>query len=95
MLSKDEIETRLDTAAKKAVLKWGESSQLDMVQEEAAELLLELVRRPRGRHDFLKILEESVDVYIMLAEVRLMFGEEDWLSMVDKKLSRLEGRLNG
>jgi NTP pyrophosphatase (non-canonical NTP hydrolase) len=84
---------RLQKAAQKAIEKWGQQSQLDMIEEECAELALELIRRKRNRHKWENIIEECADVYIMMAEAFVIFGDE-MTQKIDEKLARLEERLS-
>lgn len=55
---------------KKAIIKWGIESQLDMLQEEAAELIMSVNKYRRGK-PWAKsnIAEEIADVEIMCAQI--------------------------
>jgi hypothetical protein len=84
---------KLDDLAQRAIDCWGVPAQFGMVKEECLELALEVQRIDRGRHDDEKILEESVDVYIMMKEMFIIFGEERVNAMMAKKLGKFESHL--
>jgi hypothetical protein len=86
--------TRLDRLARSAINHWGEDKQLDQATEETAELLCELTKRHRNRQDWEHILEESVDTYIMMTELFIMFGPEAVNAMFAKKLDKFEAGLS-
>ena len=79
--------------SKAAVDKWGIHSQYDMMREEATELLLELARMARKRHNHEKILEELVDTYIMLHEMIYIYGEKEFERMIKIKLNKMRDKL--
>jgi hypothetical protein len=79
--------------AQKAIDNWGEEAQLNMVEEESLELLLELTRRRRNRHDPEKILEENVDAFVMMVQLASMMGTTRFNAMLEQKLIRLDQRL--
>ena len=91
-INQDLVE-RTKVASYKAIKKWGIESQLDMMREEATELLMELARLPRKRTTDEKILEEVVDTYIMVHEMICIYGEDKFNEMLRKKLERFESRL--
>lgn len=79
----------------KALLKWGLDLQLDMAQEEAAELIMAInkLRRSKYRRKSY-VAEEIADVSILIEQIKLGLEIE---KQVDKwkilKLKRLERRL--
>jgi hypothetical protein len=77
----------------KAVLQWGEASQLDMAIEECAELIVALQHWKRERIGTDKVIEEIADVEIMMGQLRVMFDGEkvDWRHR--GKIQRLKERL--
>jgi hypothetical protein len=81
----------------KAIEKWGERNQLEMLQEETTELSLarKLIRNktPDTIHDF---TAEIADVEIMIQQAKIMFPEivEEVNRIKQFKLERLEKRLN-
>ena len=90
----EDLQNSLIDKASRAIEKWGEESQYHMLQEECTELNLELVRAYRNRHSHENILEETVDVYIMVHEMILIYGKEEFEKMLKKKLNKFEERLN-
>ena len=79
----------------KAILKWGLDPQLDMCQEELAELIMAInkLRRSKYRRKS-SVAEEIADVYIMVAQIilglKLQKQVTKWTTF---KLKRLERRL--
>lgn len=74
--------------------KWGVSLQLDMICEEAAELIQKTVHVKRGRIGFRDLVEEIVDVQIMCDQYLhcLRLGRVAG-AMRLRKLDRLRKRL--
>lgn len=79
----------------KAIGKYGSSLQLDVAIEEMAELTKELVKNKRGDENRENIMEEVADVFIMLMQIRLIFGigDKELDDVIDKKINRLERNL--
>jgi len=73
----------------KAIDKFGEKSQKEMMLEEMNELSLAFLRESRGRES--NVSEEIADVQIMLDQMKLLYPE--WISWEQVKLRRLEERL--
>lgn len=78
----------------KALSKWGEEPQLNMVYEEVGELLTALSRFKRGRSSHYDVITELADVSIMVEQMADLFGYEEFEKEKDYKLTRLEERLN-
>jgi len=84
-----------------AVAVWGESVQLEILQEECAELIAKVSHYKRGRCDWSELMEEVVDVHIMLEQIRQMdiqhtySGEHipDFDEWYERKMNRLRNRL--
>jgi len=76
----------------KAIDKWGEVSQIEMIEEEAIELALALQKYKRTNTDPIKgmenIYDELADMKIMLAQAELLF-DPDKNSRVEFKMNRL------
>ncbi len=87
------ITVKDDSIFNRCIETWGEDAQLDMVTEECLELLLELHRRKRNRHDVEKICEETADVWIMLQQLVNIVGEHNIQKIVYMKETRLKDRL--
>ena len=83
---------------REALEKWGIESQLGMVQEECAELIVAInkmlrygIRDPKRFQDF---VEELADVEIMLREIREFPGVQAAIGPIKiNKLQRLKDRL--
>lgn len=81
-----------------AVNTYGVASQTDMMIEEMSELTKALLKYRRAgangtleESDLDSVLEEMADCYIMLGQMRLIYGDtSEWEA---RKLERLEGRL--
>lgn len=82
------------TLLRRAITTFGEQEQWDMVQEECAELTVEISHARRGQDNATEIVEEVADVYIMITQARLMLGEQLVDNIVEQKLQRLKQRLD-
>lgn len=85
----------------KAIDKWGEESQIEMIIEECSELILALQKYKRNKNDgFSKerilhdVCDEIADVSIMIKQANIIFNEELIEKRIEFKMQRLEGRLN-
>ena len=79
----------------KALLKWGLDAQLDMAQEECAELIMAInkLRRSKYRRKSF-VAEEIADVRIMINQIILGLEIQKQVDkFTDLKLARLERRL--
>ena len=73
--------------------KWGADSQINMMQEEAAELIHSLNKFRRGRIGKDEVIKELADVQVVLEQMLLIFGETEFQLQYDKNLKNLEERL--
>ena len=80
---------------KKAICKYGKQAQLDVAVEEMAELTKEIIKSKRGASNYHQIVEELADVYIMMTQMKLIYGiyDEELINAMDLKIARLEKRL--
>lgn len=80
---------------KKAICKYGKQAQLDVAVEEMAELTKEIIKSKRGASNYHQIVEELADVYIMMTQIKLIYGiyDEELINAMDLKIARLEKRL--
>lgn len=84
-----------------AVLEWGVEAQIDMMIEEAAELIhalskykrIRTLKQPFSIEVNTTILEELADVIIMTRQMKYLFGVNLVNDHIQKKLKRLEERL--
>lgn len=82
---------------KKAIQTWGKQAQLLMVLEEMSELQKELLKNiNRGKENIDEIIDETADVEIMLAQMKIIYGIEDAVAThIPEKLKRIKARLEG
>ena len=74
-----------------AIKAFGAEPQLRQVQEEAGELVAAVNRYTRGRDPEAKhLLEEAGQVWVMLMQVRAIFGSERFDAAVDAALDKSE-----
>lgn len=78
---------------KKALDTWGKDVQLNMLQEECAELIAAVNHLRRGRATEAEVCAEIADVQIMLDQMKLVFSSEDIEGIYNFKVSILKGRL--
>ena len=79
----------------KAIETYGKDMQLNVAIEELSELIKEICKSKRGNDNIGNIIEEMADCYIMLSQLRIIYGitdDELWQKRVEK-LRRLENRL--
>ena len=72
-----------------AIEKWGEESQRNKAVEELGELITALMRFANGRGTKHDVVTEIADCYIMLDQLRHMFGEDDVEDEIVIKENRL------
>lgn len=82
---------------KYAIQKWGTTTQLHQLMEEAAELIVSVSHYIRDREYALdNLIEETADVTIMLEQLTEIFGN-DFTNKVEEikieKLTRLKNKL--
>jgi hypothetical protein len=78
-----------------AIAAYGTDMQLNVAIEEFAELTKEICKHKRGEDNIQNIIEEVADCYIMLEQIKIIFGLDHAVidDAVDKKARRLEDRL--
>ncbi len=80
---------------KKAIMKYGRPSRLNLAVEEMSELTKEICKHIRGECRFDEIAEEMADVEIMLEQLKMMFENSRHVSMYkEQKLQRLADRMD-
>ena len=72
---------------------WGIEAQVTMVMEETGEMLSALAKARRGRVTKEEIITELVDVSIMMEQMAVLFGKEQFEKEKERKLQRLKERL--
>ena len=79
----------------KALLKYGEETQLVVALEELSECQKEICKFLRGFGNAGHLAEEIADATIMLEQVRLILGVNDMVCQeMDRKVQRLKERIS-
>lgn len=81
----------------KAIAKWGRTSQIDMLQEECAELIVAINKYKRNHNGTIEaVLEEIADVEIMIDQIKVLLEVNELRVDVfkEKKIDRLKDMLN-
>lgn len=82
--------------ARRAVEAWGKEPQMIVAIEELSELIKELTKNLRGKDNVGHISEEMADVYIMLSQLEVLFGNtEEIQKWREMKLGRINSWLHG
>jgi NTP pyrophosphatase (non-canonical NTP hydrolase) len=79
-----------------ALIRYGRNNQLVVAIEELSELQKEICKyfRHEGKHQ--DLIEEVADVSIMLEQIIYIFDiDEDVKKVMQEKVQRLKGRING
>jgi NTP pyrophosphatase (non-canonical NTP hydrolase) len=77
----------------RAVDHYGVDSQLSKALEEFIELTHELIKLRNGKGDLVALIGELADAEIMLAQMRVIYGDHEIDKAIDAKLTRLEQRI--
>lgn len=72
---------------------WGIEAQVSMVMEESGEMLAALGKARRGRVTKEEVITELADVSIMMEQMAVFFGLDEFREEKERKLRRLETRL--
>lgn len=75
---------------KEAVDKWGEESQINMLNEECGELITAVAQFRRGRTSHHDVMTELADVFIMVEQIASMMGYDNFEKELDRKLLKLK-----
>ena len=78
---------------RKAIEMWGVPAQVMMVVEEVGEMLNALAKFNRDRSTPQEIITELVDVWILMEQMAVVFGVEQFEKEKEYKLQRLKERL--
>ena len=75
---------------------WGETAQLDMLQEECAELIQAISKKKRGFSGTHRMISEEIaDVEILTDQIKRMYSLGTCVELIKtQKLERLERRLD-
>ena len=78
----------------KAILLWGKRAQMNMMVEEAMELIQALMKYHRCRVTDDDVINEMVDVQIMLNQMKIVMNDDSkYNRMMAFKLDRLQQRV--
>lgn len=72
---------------------WGYPAQENMLMEETGELLSAIGKFDRGRVEAKEVITELADVSIMVEQMAVHFGLEEFMQEKEFKLRRLNGRV--
>lgn len=72
---------------------WGIGNQVFMVMEESGEMLNALAKANRGRVTKEDVITELADVSIMMEQMAVYFGYDEFKAEKERKLKRLKERL--
>ena len=72
---------------------WGIGNQVLMVMEESGEMLNALAKANRGRVTKEDVITELADVSIMMEQMAVYFGYDEFKAEKERKLKRLKERL--
>ena len=75
---------------KEAINKWGEESQINMLNEECGELITAVAQFRRGRTSHHDVMTELADVFIMVEQITSMMGYDNFEKELDRKLLKLK-----
>lgn len=80
---------------KQAIETYGSEAQLNVAIEEFSELIKEICKHKRHIDNTEAIIEEMADCYIMLEQMKMIFGFGSTVipDAMDKKIKRLKSRL--
>lgn len=83
------------TILEEAIATYGKDMQLTVAVEEFSELIKEICKHKRGSDNREHIIEELADCYIMLEQLEIIFGVNEFELWRNKilKLNRLADRL--
>lgn len=79
---------------KRALHDWGIRPQTMMVMEETGEMLNAIGKYDRGRSTESDVITELVDVWILMEQMGVFFGWDEFLKEKERKLERLRDRLD-
>ena len=83
--------TFMDIIFQRAIDLWGEDAQIRMAIEECAELIVQLIKLDRRSNgsEYEDVVNEIADVEIMMAQLRIIFGDQEIDTAKRIKLDKL------
>jgi NTP pyrophosphatase (non-canonical NTP hydrolase) len=84
------------TTIERAIETYGDDMQLNVAIEEFSELIKEICKYKRGKENIDNITEEMADCYIMLEQIKIIFGIKNSkiYEVMEEKLDRLKNGLD-
>ena len=79
---------------KRAIDTWGEEAQKFMVMEETGEMLNALAKTRRNRSTAQEVITELVDVWILMEQMAIIYGYDEFVEEKERKLKKLLDKLN-
>ena len=76
-----------------AIETYGVANQINQLCEECAELIVAVNHARRGRVGRAEVVSELVDVAIMLEQMKLVYGADEWARAYADKIDRLTNRI--
>jgi hypothetical protein len=81
------------TVLRSALATWGKDSQFKMAFGECGEFIALCGRQAQGRATDEEFCSEIADVFVMMAQMREIFGPEKVDAVIDYKIDRLKKKL--
>lgn len=81
------------TALRAAVAHYGVESQVNQMVEECAEFIVCVNHCRRSRKTATELIEEMADMEIVLEQLKMVYGGEEWESARLRKIERLKNRI--
>ena len=79
---------------KRELSEWGINPQVMMVIEETGEMLNAIAKYDRGRATEKDVVTELADVWILMEQMAVLFGWDDFQAEKERKLERIKENLN-
>lgn len=79
---------------KRAISRWGVDAQRSIFVEEAAEAITALSHFKRGKCGIYDVIGEFADLQIMLNQMKVIYGEEQFDRIFVQKLTALKAKLD-
>jgi NTP pyrophosphatase (non-canonical NTP hydrolase) len=87
------LQEELNELCARAVLVWGSTAQLRLLQEECGELIAAINHSERGRIEERELADEIADVIITVTQATHVVGAKHVADALAHKLARLRGRI--
>lgn len=81
------------TTLRAAVAHYGVKNQVEQMVEECAEFIVCVNHIRRGRETATELIEEMADMEIVLEQLKMVYGGEEWGAARQRKIERLKNRI--